>query len=68
MDLAARLADRIYVVHQGEIIANGTPKEVFYDFRSLSRAGLERPTIVRLYERLKRAHNIKDAKLINEDE
>ena len=68
MDLAARLADRIYVVHQGEIIANGTPKEVFYDFRSLSKAGLERPMIVRLYERLNKEHNIDGAKAINEDD
>ena len=68
MDLAARLADRIYVIHQGEIIAAGTPKEIFYNIESLNIAGLEQPTIVRFYERLKREHNIEDAKPINEDE
>lgn len=68
MDLAARLADRIYVIHQGETIATGTPKEIFYNIESLNIAGLKQPTIVRLYERLKREHNIEDAKPINEDE
>jgi len=68
MDLAARLADRICVIHQGEIIATGTPKEIFYNIESLNIAGLEQPTIVRFYERLKREHNIEDAKPINEDE
>jgi len=68
MDLAARLADRICVIHQGEIIATGTPKEIFYNVESLNTAGLEQPTIVRFYERLKREHNIEDAKPINEDE
>ena len=68
MDLAARLADRIYVIHQGEIIATGTPKEIFYNIESLNIAGLEQPTIVRFYERLKRENDIKDAKPINEDE
>ena len=68
MDLAARLADRIYVIHQGEIIATGTPKEIFYNIEPLNIAGLEQPTIVRFYDRLKRENDIKDAKPINEDE
>jgi len=68
MDLAARLADRICIIHQGEIIATGTPKEIFYDGESLTVAGLEQPAIVRFYERLKIEHNIDDAKPIDEEE
>jgi cobalt/nickel transport system ATP-binding protein len=68
MDLAARLADRIYVIHEGGIIATGTPKEIFYDVESLSKAGLEQPTIVRLYERLKRDHNIDNIRPISEED
>jgi cobalt/nickel transport system ATP-binding protein len=52
MDLAARIADRIYVIVEGQIIATGTPSEIFYDKSVLARANLNQPTAVRMYESL----------------
>lgn len=36
-------ADRIYVMNEGEIIKNGTPKEVFSDYEIIHKAKLELP-------------------------
>ncbi len=52
MDLAARLADRIYVIAAGHVIATGSPSDIFYNKSVLEEAGLEQPTAVRIYERL----------------
>jgi cobalt/nickel transport system ATP-binding protein len=50
LDLAARIADRICVVKNGSIIAEGTPAEIFYDDALLEEAGLRKPKIVQIYE------------------
>jgi cobalt/nickel transport system ATP-binding protein len=52
MDMAARLADRICIVQNGSIIAEGRPEEVLYDENLLRSAGLELPTVARLYKDL----------------
>jgi len=52
MDMAARLADRICVVRDGSIIAEGKPEEVLYDENLLKSAGLELPTVAKLYKEL----------------
>lgn len=49
LDLAARLADRVCVVQQGSIVAEGTPRDVFYNRQMIAEAGLSPPTIVQLY-------------------
>lgn len=49
LDLAARLADRVCITQKGSIIADGSPREVFYDTRLLREAGLAPPEIVELY-------------------
>jgi cobalt/nickel transport system ATP-binding protein len=50
LDLAASVADRVCVVKDGSIIAEGTPSEIFYDSELLKSAGLKPPNTVGLYE------------------
>ncbi len=50
LDLAARVADRICIVKDGSIIAEGAPSEIFYDSELLKSAGLKPPKTVGLYE------------------
>jgi energy-coupling factor transport system ATP-binding protein len=46
MEDLARLADRLYVLVEGRIILNGTPREVFFQFDVLDRHGLGTPLAV----------------------
>lgn len=52
MDMAARLADRICVVKGGGIVAEGRPETILYDEALLASAGLEMPTVARLFRQL----------------
>lgn len=52
MDMAARLADRICIVKEGSIVAEGCPEDVLYDEKLLESAGLELPTVAKLYRDL----------------
>ena len=52
MDMAARLADRICVVKDGKIIAEGRPEDVLYNERLLAEAGLQLPTVVRIFKNM----------------
>jgi cobalt/nickel transport system ATP-binding protein len=52
LDMAARIADRVCIVKEGSIIAEGRPSDVFYDRDLLERAGLREPKIVRIYREL----------------
>ncbi len=52
MDMAARLADRICIVKDGSIIAEGSPREVLYDEQLLISAGLQLPTVARVFRNL----------------
>jgi cobalt/nickel transport system ATP-binding protein len=49
LDLAARIADRISVLQHGSVIADGPPRDLFYDADLLARAGLVEPRVVRLW-------------------
>ena len=49
----AVIADRVFLMHHGKIIASGTPHEILYDLDKLGNAGLKPPTPVRLYYDLK---------------
>ncbi len=62
MDLAARLADRIYVIAEGRIIATGKPGDIFYNKGVLEEAALEQPTAVRIYESLSKSYALAHAK------
>lgn len=49
MDLASRVADRICLVKNGAIFAEGSPQEVFYDPALIAEAGLKLPANVQFY-------------------
>ena len=49
LDLAARIADRICLVRDGSVFAEGSPVEIFYDPDIIREAGLKLPSGVRLY-------------------
>ena len=66
MDLAARLADRIYVLAEGKVISEGKPSDIFYDKAILKRAGLEQPAAVRIYESLRKDHSLADERPVQE--
>jgi cobalt/nickel transport system ATP-binding protein len=68
MDLAARIADRIYVIAEGQIIATGTPSEIFYDKSVLARANLNQPTAVRMYESLCQDQSLVGVKPVKEQD
>jgi len=51
MSIAAEYSDRIVAMHMGEIIADGTPREVFAQEKLLNSSNLEAPQITRLLQR-----------------
>jgi len=53
MDMAARLADRVCVVKNGSIIAQGRPEQILYDEQLLGSSGLEMPTVAKIYKDLR---------------
>jgi cobalt/nickel transport system ATP-binding protein len=52
MNLASRIADRLYVLKKGNVMAEGTPREIFYNEQILAEASLKAPEVVGLYRRL----------------
>ena len=53
MDDIARLANRLIVMHQGQVEMEGTPREVFQDSLRLKDIGLGVPTVTKLLYGLK---------------
>lgn len=53
IDYAWAWADEIVLMHEGKVIRQGTPGEVCEDENALKKAGLERPAVLRIYEKLK---------------
>lgn len=49
LDMAARLADRVCIVKEGSVMAEGKPEDILYDEKLLLSAGLELPDVARLY-------------------
>ncbi len=49
LDLAARIADRVCLVKDGSIFAEGRPDEVFYNPELIQEAGLRLPDTVKTY-------------------
>jgi cobalt/nickel transport system ATP-binding protein len=49
MDLAARIADRVCLVRNGAVFAEGVPEEIFYEPALIREAGLKLPVIVQTY-------------------
>ncbi|MDD6316469.1 MAG: energy-coupling factor transporter ATPase, partial [Clostridia bacterium] len=54
MEDAARVSDRLIVLNQGEILMQGSPAEVFSNSQALTAAGLDIPTVTRLFIELRR--------------
>lgn len=50
LDLAAKLADRVCILRGGSIIAEGSPRDIFYDRSLIEGAGLAMPRVVEIYE------------------
>ncbi len=53
IDYAWSWADEIVLMDRGRMIRQGTPREVCEDEAALRQAGLERPAVLRIYEKLK---------------
>lgn len=53
MDDVARLADRIIVINDGELVFNDTPRKVFLEYQTLKNTGLDIPTVGKLMISLK---------------
>lgn len=49
LDLAARIADRVCLVKNGSVFAEGRPAEVFYDTALIEEAGLRLPEMARTW-------------------
>ncbi|MBM5804514.1 MAG: energy-coupling factor ABC transporter ATP-binding protein [Candidatus Verstraetearchaeota archaeon] len=52
MDLASRISDRVYILKKGVVLAEGTPRDLFYDEGLLQEAGLKPPEVVGMYKML----------------
>lgn len=55
MDDVAKMADRIFVMHQGVLAASGTPKEIFAQRELLKDAGLDVPPVTETLRCLKQS-------------
>ena len=54
LDMAARISDRVCIVKDGSIIAEGKPSSIFYDRDLMDISGLRQPKVVRIYEGIKK--------------
>ena len=53
VELVTEFADRIFVLHDGEIIGQGTPQEIFNDYNALKKAHLRPPKSAELLHLLR---------------
>ncbi|NCC81614.1 MAG: ATP-binding cassette domain-containing protein [Clostridia bacterium] len=59
INLVPEVADRVYILNEGNIVMQGSPSEVFAESKLLKDANLEPPILSELFQRLKkRGHNI----------
>lgn len=49
LDLAMRIADRVCLIRDGSVFAEGRPEEIFYDPDLIAEAGLLLPEVVSIY-------------------
>lgn len=52
MSYAAEYADRVYLMHRGTCVAEGTPKEIFTQEELLSQLGLDLPEVTKLVQHM----------------
>lgn len=68
MDDVAALADRVVALKDGEIVADGAPKDVFADREKIKEIGLDVPTAARIADRLTERGIAVDKRIIAMDE
>ncbi|WP_456399083.1 energy-coupling factor ABC transporter ATP-binding protein [Palaeococcus sp. (in: euryarchaeotes)] len=62
-DYLLNFADRVIIMHKGEIILEGKPRQVFEEVEFLENLGIKIPTSVKIGYRLKREGHINTASL-----
>jgi energy-coupling factor transport system ATP-binding protein len=70
MEEVVRLSDRLYILHDGAVVATGTPREVFVDSTRLAELGLAPPEATQVVQRLRaRGYQVRgDALTVEEAE
>ncbi|NJD54002.1 MAG: ATP-binding cassette domain-containing protein [Candidatus Methanoperedens sp.] len=58
LDMAARISNRVCIVKDGSIIAEGKPSSIFYDRELLEMSGLRQPRVVQIYEGIRKEMGI----------
>ncbi|MGQ9690999.1 MAG: energy-coupling factor ABC transporter ATP-binding protein [Thermoproteota archaeon] len=58
VDFVPTVADRVYVLNKGRIIAEGTVREAFSNFKIMTEANLEPPIVTRLFSLLNEQSDI----------
>ncbi|MEK4920476.1 energy-coupling factor ABC transporter ATP-binding protein [Cytobacillus sp. FSL R5-0569] len=62
MEDASRYADKIAIMHKGEVYRVGTPLEIFSDPEQLIKMGLDVPEVVKFQQKLEKTFGYKFAK------
>lgn len=58
-EFSNRCADKIIVLHKGEILADGFPRDVFSNRDMLLKTGLKKPIIMEIYDALEKNNLVK---------
>ena len=53
VDFAYRWANRIIIIHDGKIVADGEPEQIFGDIDILQKSNLKQPMLMKVSEILK---------------
>lgn len=67
VEIITQFADKIFVLHEGEIIGQGTPEKIFNDPEIIEKANLEPPKAAELLHLLKKQGLSLDIKLTIEE-
>jgi energy-coupling factor transport system ATP-binding protein len=59
VEVIAQFADHVIVIHEGEIILDGTPHEVFAQVEKLEEIGLRAPQVTKFAFRLEKEYGLK---------
>ncbi len=69
INLVPEIADLIYVVDQGHVVAKGNYQEVFSNYEGMIKANLDIPILMELFSRLNRkGYSLKITKNVEEAE
>ncbi len=66
-EFSFRCADKIIVLHEGELICEGSPEYVFSQNDVLCKASLNKPVIMEIYESLLENNMVKNYKIMPRD-